>query len=97
VEKFTRFALLAETAQPVLTDEVIDIRVAVRGRMPVWTGGPEGAVALEVGLACWAVWGEAVAVGLEEERRKRELVLRGLVLENLAGEVFRTRAPRQDG
>ncbi len=72
----------------MLADEIIEVRSAVRGRVPVGTRSPKGAVALKVSFAYWTVRSDAMTVGLEEERRKGKAVFGSLVFEDLSREVL---------
>jgi len=76
----------------MLAYHITEIRLVARAWMLVWTRWAQGAVPLEVSFACWTVWRETVAVGLEEEGREGEGVLGSLMLEDLTRQVFRPRA-----
>lgn len=51
----------------------------------------------QVGSACWAVRGVAVAVGASEERGEVEGVVGRAVFEDLLGQVFGRRGPCVEG
>lgn len=79
VQEFAALALLTQATQPVLADKRIE-RVSTvlfaaavgHGDMALRAAGSEGAVAVDVGFAYWAVGGEAVEVGPLEERCEGE-------------------------
>jgi hypothetical protein len=63
----------------MFTDQIVEVGIVVLRHVFVWAGSAEWAVALDVSLACWAVWREAVAIGLEEKGCEGKGVLRSLV------------------
>jgi hypothetical protein len=79
VQKLAALSLFAQATQPVLADERVErvptvlLAAAVGdGDVALRAAGPEGAVAIDVGFAYWAIGGKAVEVGSLEERRKGE-------------------------
>lgn len=92
VQELAALAFLAQPSQPVLAHQVIVIRGRVGGRMFIVAGVTQRTVALLVGFTYWTVGGDAVAVGLAQEGREGKCVLRSLMREDLACEIFGRRA-----
>lgn len=79
VQELAALSLFAQATQPVLADERVERVSAVlfaaavgHGDVALRATSPEGAVAVDVGFAYWAVGGKAVEVGSLEERREGE-------------------------
>lgn len=81
----------------MLADQVAKVRRRAAGScMSVWTGSSKGTVALEVSFAYWTIGCDTVTIGLQKEWREGKLVLRGLMFEDLAREIFGTRSQREN-
>ena len=69
MQEFALLPLLAQSAQPMLADQIVE---AVRYLVLVWAVVAERAVAFAEGLAVGAGWVEAEAVFVVEEGREGE-------------------------
>jgi hypothetical protein len=97
VQELALIALLAKSPQPMLANQVIEVRIRVCGCVAVGTGRACWTVALQVGFAYWTVGGDAVAVVGEKEGREGEVVLGRAMLKDLAAEIGGTGSFGEDG
>lgn len=79
VQELAALTLFTQAAQPVLAHERVERVSAIllaaavgNGDVALRAAGSERAVAVDVGLAYWAIGGEAVEVGSLEKRREGE-------------------------
>lgn len=80
MQELAALSLLAQATQPMLANQIVEIRVVVCGRVSVRTFGSQRAVPLEVSFACRAVGGDAITIVLQQERREGEAIFGGLML-----------------
>ena len=72
VQELAALTLLAQTAQPVLAHQVVEVAVAALHDVPVRACAAHGAVALEIRLAYRPRVRDAEALRREKERAERE-------------------------
>ena len=87
VQELAALALLAQTAEPVLAYEIVEVAIIALCDVTVRARIAHGAVTLEIRLAYWPCVRDAEALRGEEEGAKGERVAGVLMRNNLLGEL----------
>jgi hypothetical protein len=96
VQELAALSLLAQTAQPVLAHQVVEVAAAALRDVPVGAPVAQRAVALEVRLAYRSCVRDPEALCGDQKGTEGERVVWVLMGEDLLGEVVRPRGLRQD-